>query len=433
MRKINIHLPSRIKGSAMVDSLLALSLLGLFLTGLMVSNLSNQNAKNAQLLATQTNTYAQVFARYMDINLTNLQTQISSGNSLTINAQTLGNSYWPLDLARTNLYGQTPCVTIIKNATTGNLEALMYYVGGKVDTSAKRTQLVNNTGVLLGNKGGILTNNQVKGNSGWSINQGSQFLSGAGSCGGSISSPSVAVNLDLMLTWNQNIQPNTSITKATDFGDTSNLKTLPGHMINTNTSKANVNFTANKGIIFDNSNSTNPTALQMGYGAGTNEATLSLSGSTVTTLVADTVQANQQGNVGDSCILQEVGKTITDKGQQSSGAYQYLARNTLVCTQNNMLCASVNADSTCYLPSIINSIVFQNNNTGIQDTNGSFACPTEVPFASSIVTSSGGSASSEPIEASLAGYSVTTGYRLTTAGVVINQVTCSNMPLYQEN
>ncbi|MCC2645196.1 MAG: hypothetical protein K0R94_974 [Burkholderiales bacterium] len=418
------------KGITVIDSMFALVLLGSAIIGFNTFMQTDFRHKNAKQLASETEVYAEIFAKYMNDHFTDLVQQSTSQNMVILNPGSLGTS-WPQDVAESNLFRQIPCVTIVKNPATGNLEALLYYVGGKYQSPGEKRLLVNEAAMILGNKGGILAGGVVRGNSGWSIQSGSQFLAGADQCGGSVAENSLAVNIDLLTNWNQTTQPYTSITKAIDPGDPTVPKTLPGHLINSNTSKANINFSDNTGVILDNSNPDSPVKFHMGYGAGSHQAALSVDGArNVTTLVADTIQAYQRGRIGDPCQSGEIGKTIVDAGAQSSDAYQLLARDTLVCTQNAMLCGE---NASCYLPSITNSIKFQNNSVGIQNSAGNFKCPPAIPFATSVSATGGGSSSVSPLSKSIAGYTVTMGYTLTTSNAIITSVTCSNMPVYTVN
>jgi hypothetical protein len=349
-----------------------------------ISNYAVQK-KEAKQLADQTEAFAKVFSQYMNYNFSQISSAAVTG-PVIISPQSIK---WPADLANNNMFGQIPCVTITKNKATGDLEAVLYYVNAGSATIGVRSHVVRDAAIFLGSKGGVLSNGEIKGNSGWSVSSGSDFLSSASQCGGSLANNSVSVNLDLMEEWNQNLQPSLAITKEVDKGNVNDITTLPGHMVNSNTSKANIYFSANNGVILDNSNPNNPVKLSVSdNGASTNSPTLGL-GNNVTTLLANTMQPHQHGRAGDPCQDVELGKTIADQGSTIPSASQVLARNTLVCTHNDMLCATTNITHDCYLPSITNSIVYKNNTQGIQDNSGRFVCPSAVPFASNPKLASG--------------------------------------------
>lgn len=424
---------NRIRGFAVIDSILALAILCSFLTEWIMFNQTNYNRKFAKKLSTETEVFATTFARYMNNHYTDLLLTARSGSPITLSPSILkAQSSWPIDLANTNLYNQIPCVTILPNQKTGDLEALMYYVWGKKDIAKRMMFSVNEAVINLGNKGGIVLDGVVQGNSGWSVNKDSNFFSGANICGGNLANDSLAVNIDLMNDWNQDTAPSIAITKD-PAAVSSDIRAMPGHMLNPNTSKSNIAFLANAGVIIDNSDPNNPVVLKMGYGAGTNEATISLNGANNqnSTTVADTLQMTGEGEAGDSCILEELGKIIKDRGNKKSKAYQYLTRSTLVCSQNKMLCANVNATNTCYLPASANRVNYENDSIGIQDANGQFVCPNATPFAANVITSKGNDTSIIlPIQRNIDDYVVTIGYYLTTNTAMIMQVTCSNLPDY---
>ncbi len=386
MQKKLVKVNYRLKGFGIIDSVIALSILSSVILGIIYFNKANFQRKQAKELAEQTQTYAQVFTEYMNYNRSTILASITQG-PYTLSPQTLGSS-WPSNLATENLYGQTPCVGVSANPVTGGVEAIMYYTESPRFVMKISPTITNNASTLLGNKGGVLKNGSIQGNSGWSINNGSAFFAGIQQCSNELSDNSVAVNLDLMSNWNQDLQPATSINKEVDNGNPQDIRTFPGHILNSNTSRANINFANSSGVIFDNSNSNNPIKLSIqDNGITTGSPTLAM-GNVITSVNADTIQATQQKKAGDSCQISEIGKTVTDMGSPFPDAAKVLARNTLVCTKNDMLCAT---SHTCYLPATPNSVIYQNTEQGIQDQNGNFICPAAVPFASNPITGGGGS------------------------------------------
>jgi prepilin-type N-terminal cleavage/methylation domain-containing protein len=373
-------LGQRQRGFSILESMIAIALLGLFTISFVNFKALNNQKKDAKVLSEETLNYAVAFARYMNNNQDTLKSQ-AINNPVVLSPNAIGIN-WPVDLAKENLFHQTPCLAIVTNPNTSNLEAIMYYVGGNSNTIAKNLQIVRDGSIFLGSKGGILLNGAILGNSGWQINSGSPFLSGALQCGGALSDNSLAVNLDLFLDWNQNLQPNNSILRGLDR--TTGVQSLPGHIKNANTAKSNLYFGQNNGVVLDSSNQSNPTKLSVLYdGQGTGAATIGVGNTKIASLVGDTFKPNLQFQAGQYCTSQELGKAVLDQGLNNS-ASSYLARGTLVCTQNDMLCGNGNY---CYLSSIANSIVFQNTIKGIQDTNGNFYCPADVPFATSYTLS----------------------------------------------
>ena len=367
-----VKVTQNINGFGLIESLIALALLAAVTVGVITLNNDIQQKNAARELAVQTKSFAGVFAKYLHDNYDKLSGQWQVA-PLTLNSYMLGE-FWAVDTAKQNFYRQTPCVTIVKNQITGGEEALMYYVGGQNITSGEIARLAL---VHLGRSGGILLGSWIHGNSGWGISNSSSFLANAAKCGGAISNNSIAVKLDLLEEWNQSLQPVIAINRGLDKG-TDDIKTLPGHMLNSNTAKSNIYFAENKGVILDNFGG--KLKLHVRYnGTGNGAATLGLGSTTMSSLIADTIQPNLFGRAGDACNFEEIGKIIVDQGMSSGDALaQSLSRNTLVCTRNTMLCA--HANSTCYLSSLANKITFRNLAVGIQNASGRFLCPASVPF-----------------------------------------------------
>lgn len=281
------------------------------------------------------------------------------------------------------MYEQTPCVTIVRNPNTGGLEALMYYVGGTNQMSAQAHNLVRRASIALGGKGGILLDGKIEGNSGWSIDEGLFFLNGAAECGGRLANNSLAVNMDLLLDWNQHLQRAHSLMRGED--KTSGQQSLPGRLKNSNTSKSNIYFVKDNGVVFDNSVKRDPIKLSILYnGQGAGSATLGIGSleSVSVKLVSDSIQPDLFIDAGTKCNPQEEGKTVADRGIPGQ-TNSIIARSTLVCSKNGMLCSN---GGYCYLTSIPNQITFRNTNQGIQDKYGQFRCPGAVPFAVNVQT-----------------------------------------------
>lgn len=371
-------------GFGILDSMIALIFLAAVTVGIILFNANNSTQKDAKVLSTQTEAFAVAFARYMSVDSNRksifLQAQAAP---VTLSPQILEalGGYWPIDLSKKNRYGQTPCVTIVKNSDSDTLEAIMYYVGGRIDNTSKSRDLIRNAAIALGSKGGVLLNGSIQGNSGWYINSSALFLAGATQCGGALANDSLAVNLDLLPDWNQSLQPVYSLLRGED--STSGIQSLPGRLRNANTLKSNIYFNAGTGIILNNLTPTNPTKLAVLYnGQGTGAPTLGLGRSSATKLVSDSFQPDLFFKAGDSCNSLEEGKTVADQGIPGA-TNNLLSRSTLVCTQNDLLCGSGNY---CYLTSIPNQITFRNTTRGIQDAGGQFICPKSVPFAMNVQT-----------------------------------------------
>lgn len=432
---MKISLRKKITGAAVLDSLMALALLGSMLTCWVMFNQVNHNRKIAKKLAAETITYARIYAKYMNDNYSTLRNTAQSGTNVVLSPSSISGK-WSTDLATSNLFRQTPCVSIVANKKTGYLESILYYAGGNTTFSNKEALILRQALVTLGGAGGLFANGIIRGNSGWSIDRASDFLATSNQCGnGELANNSLAINMDLLPEWNRETMPSTAIAKEIDGGGSHDgIRKMPGHLLNANTSKSDVTLLSGNGVIVDNHDEKNPIKLKMGYAEGTNTATIGLysnNQNTNTKTLADTLEPIQTGVAGDSCDIQEVGKIIADRG--NSVTAEYLNRSTLVCSQNSMMCASVNLSNTCYLPTEANRIIFANSTKGIQSSSGNFVCPKETPFASSAITSSGPDIGVARLQGDLSGYTVTIGYYLTTPNTIILQVTCSNMPDYEIN
>jgi hypothetical protein len=367
-------------GFSIIESMIALAFLAAVMSGILLFDSNNSVQKDAKILSTETEAFAVAFANYMSHNHILLSQLASITTPVTLSPQELGVS-WPIDLSSKNQYGQVPCVTISKNPANEELEALMYYVGGSSDISAKSLNFVRSASAHLGSKGGILLNGAIQGNSGWQIARDSIFLNNAIKCGGVLTNNSLAINLDLMPQWNQNLQPAYSLLRGED--KIVGLQSMPGHIKNANTLKSNLYFNAGAGIILDDSEQANPTKLTVSYNSErTGEATLDLGSSVSTKLVSDSFQPDSFFKPGDGCSSLEEGKTVADGGV-SDAANKLLARSVLVCTQNDLLCGTGNY---CYLTSIPNQITFRNILRGIQNVSNQFICPKSVPFAMNVQT-----------------------------------------------
>lgn len=436
----------RNKGFGAIDSMISLVLLSTILLLIVAYNQNDQRYKVSKVLSDQTDAFAVAYASYAR-KIISTQTEFLPTGAVTWSPNSIS---WPTNLAKQNIYKQIPCLTISRNNNSGGLEAIMYYVGGKAETTSQTTNIVRDAAITLGSKGGVFLNGIAIGNSGWSLAYDSPLIKGGGVCGSAPTNNSVLVNLNLLPDWRewQYLQTPVSITRGLDKA--SAPLQLPGRLRNFNTLKANLNIASNKGIVLNSADPNSPVKLSLQYnGTGMGTATLGLGSNSTSTIIADTIQPSSYFKAGQTCSINEVGKTVADQGVAATSS-QYLARSTLVCTQNDMLCGS---GSYCYLPSIANKIVFKNTNKGVQDTNGVFICPSIVPFAvanSTVITYADiytdfkvgdslqnlknpavtnynlGSVlyTAIPIEHSLSGYMTNLGYRLNNSGTSCNTV-CS--------
>jgi hypothetical protein len=373
---------NRNSGFGIIESMLTLALFAAVTMSIIFFTSHNAANKDAKILSAQTEAFAATYAKYLKSNYDTLVERIQAG-PVTFSPQALDLQHvWPSDLSKANMYQQTPCVTVVKNSDTGEMEALMYYTGVSTHQSALAANIVRNASIWLGSKGGILLNGKIQGNSGWYINNGSVFLSGVSLCGGSLANNSLAINLDLLPEWNQNLQPVYSILRGID--NTSGQLSLPGRLKNANTAKSNIYFSQSNGIILDKTYPENPIKLGVtDTGSGSpGTASVGLTNTMSDRLTLDTLQPNLAYPAGTPCNAQEEGKTVADK-EIPGVTNNILARSTLICTKSDLLCGT---GSYCYLTSIPNKIIFQNKTIGIQNSERRFICTKSVPFAVDIKT-----------------------------------------------
>ncbi|MCC2644930.1 MAG: Bacterial shufflon protein N-terminal constant region [Burkholderiales bacterium] len=330
---------NRNSGFGIIESMLTLALFAAVTMSIIFFTSHNAANKDAKILSAQTEAFAATYAKYLKSNYDTLVERIQAG-PVTFSPQALDLQHvWPSDLSKANMYQQTPCVTVVKNSDTGEMEALMYYTGVSTHQSALAANIVRNASIWLGSKGGILLNGKIQGNSGWYINNGSVFLSGVSLCGGSLANNSLAINLDLLPEWNQNLQPVYSILRGID--NTSGQLSLPGRLKNANTAKSNIYFSQSNGIILDKTYPENPIKLGVtDTGSGSpGTASVGLTNTMSDRLTLDTLQPNLAYPAGTPCNAQEEGKTVADK-EIPGVTNNILARSTLICTKSDLLCGN---------------------------------------------------------------------------------------------
>lgn len=392
MQILQVKLGKKLKsqGFGMIDSMVGLVLLAFLILGVLRFKHINQQNDEAIALANQTKEYVRVFSNYIVGDMDDIKGYTANGKIGVITpAKLLGLKLWPENFATKNLLQQTPCLIVgqKQDPNTGSrdgLEILMYFVGGGIDNSGNRINLINRAATLLGGDGGMYKDGKILGNSGWSFDSSSSFISAQNQCGGAINPHSLAFSLNTLSDIDTDLQPFTPIVKK-ELHAPANTLYGPGHELNPNTLKTTLTLVKDKGVVFLNDG---PDVTQSGRvilqiqdgGQGSDTPTLGVvtdqQSNQISTLSADTIQPSTMREAGSPCTNDELGKTIADPGI-SGDNQQVLARNTLVCTKNEMICPN----GSCYLPSIANKVIFRNTNQGLQKGDGSFTCPAAVPFA----------------------------------------------------
>ena len=103
-------LGQRQRGFSILESMIAIALLGLFTISFVNFKALNNQKKDAKVLSEETLNYAVAFARYMNNNQDTLKSQ-AINNPVVLSPNAIGVN-WPVDLAKENLFHQTPCLAI---------------------------------------------------------------------------------------------------------------------------------------------------------------------------------------------------------------------------------------------------------------------------------------------------------------------------------
>jgi hypothetical protein len=242
---------------------------------------------------------------------------------------------------------------------------------GGIDLKKQRNLVLYSANLLSG--GGIIENQTFIGNAGWQIAISTLTQNQDMLCNDKLNTSSVVMNLDGLGDWQAHrYQPNT-LMRGVDNESLNNLS-LPGYTNNANTMNTNIYFDQSKGITFKGT----PVKIEAhSVDNIANNNLVSFGGASK--IIADAFQPQLSLNAGSPCNSNELGKMVVDAGINNN-AQQYLARSTLVCTKSDILCST----GYCYLSTVNNHVILQNNIIGINDKNGNFICPAQVPYATTV-------------------------------------------------
>lgn len=366
-------------GFGLIDSMIALGIFSVIaVSGIMYFNKQQVN-KNAENLANQTRQYAVIFTRNIQHEMRSnesLGKRLNAGEIITLSPNELNDIVWSNSIATKNIFGQTPCLTMMKNNNTNKIEAVMYYVGGKsFGNNNQDMNTVRNANTILGGISGIYANKAVIGNSGWNIATNSVLLQNSYRCGGEIANNSLVINVELLPSWyefEQNILNSTLLSRGTDLnhGQTE----LPGHMQNYNTVVTNMGITQGNGIVINQAQNIklalNNTNSKQSFGFVRPNNNSAIHGSYI--------KAIGSAKAGDSCTEAQLGEIVLDNGITSTSTA--LTHSTLTCTASFACPNAVNHAAYCYRTNELQDVVLTNATNGIQDNNGQFRCPASVPF-----------------------------------------------------
>lgn len=417
------------KGFSLLDSLVALVIFGTILAIYERQEYNNQLNLTAKSYADKTLTYANFYVDYLNSTKQQIATSDTQKPYLNIswyqfyeqllktnpskvyyispeqvyqftdkisNKPSTKYNVWNTQLPESTIFHEFPCVALGWNAKLGSMYGIMYYASdGK--KYKNKINIATKAGLTIQSKGAIYTvdkMNTVKilSPDGWQPNFYFPISNGgATTCKGYISPNSPIINLDMFLGFNQRMLQVNSLLKTNDQKYNSNNLTannntryLPGHILNSNTLKSNITLGNGEAITFDK---TKNIALNVAYGTD-NSATLNMGTNATgdsTVLLADTIQPNAAFQSGQSCTIDEIGKTVINAGNPNNNPNDPIAlkasKNLLVCTNNKLLCS--NTGNNCFLPANQNKFNFMAASGGsLTDSTGNFMCPSYAPFAS---------------------------------------------------
>ena len=251
-----------------------------------------------------------------------------------------GANIWNSSLTTKNMFGETPCLALAYDTKTKNMYGIMYLSTTTQKSVANKGKLVLKTALSMSNLGVI---NYTKSDGSTKLLSSSTWIPGnskisfntlTSGCVGTLADNSPIINMDMLTSFNQRLVPIVSVLKTSDQkynGLNTYSRYLPGHLLNNNTLKANVNLAQGSKVVLDNtgqvyinvnSDTSQTTNVNLGSGA-TNDQT--------TALVADTLQPNQIIQSGTECQASEVGKTAVDAGNSyvstTDQVNTYLSKN----------------------------------------------------------------------------------------------------------
>lgn len=396
-------------GFGLLDSLVALAIFGTVLTLYVIQTEDINISKRAKNYATNSITEAKEFAKQLQtFDLVDSQNMYGDSNRQVYKNMTYYEKYkndlraspnsvitlapqnWDSKYQTTNMFGEKPCLALAYNASTDTMYGIMFYVADKEKTYKDKSKLIQRALLSLQGKGAAYVDSKIAqavnqnryGNNtlsptSWSPNNLNTLVSGAKTCGGTLATNSIIINMDLLPEFNQRLIAVSGLVKSTSQNNT-NQTYLPNHLFNANTLKSNL--TVESGVLLDNTNQAQPIKMNIAYGAGGN-TTLNVgnnqSDDTTTTFLASAIQPNTSIRSGVVCQAEELGK-VAITGADSAGT-NALSRSIVSCTKNATLCPTT---GYCYLPSKDNLVTYQaESGFGLEDANGIFKCPIYAPYA----------------------------------------------------
>ena len=375
-------------GISTFDMLIALGVIMLMMPFLIQQTNLYQDKNIAIQYADQTKTYAKAFNRAIANNYSiyyDIASKTSNLTQVLKASQLLTAGYLPNGMGTTNIYHQTPCVTMHLNTTTNQIEAIMFYVQSTAKPNLDLLQAKRSAMATGGEAGSVQADGSVQG-AGWSLPKSSPFLTAASTCDfGTLAPNSVVMNLSMLPDYTNNLKTDPTLHRnqdnlsGTQGGDPNNLNTMQSD-ITMQTTDSNGQTNTSGIFLSGNVNSTNPVLLAAGgsnslkvinpidsYSSYPNQVVIQNGA-----VKANTLQPTTTVSQFTPCSLatdplrpdaarDEVGAEVTD----ASGIN--FQRMQLICTYNPTYCTG-SPSKSCYLPTTSVTIQFTPNTTSFDCT-----------------------------------------------------------------
>lgn len=363
MRKLSL-------GFSAIEVMVALIFLSLLMLTYVRNKVDALHLQRVNQMITQTQMYEKFFINYVSLSSREINQQVNSNHPVIISMYDLVQSGSdPMGVSSTNILGQNPCLSLIKNAKTNQIEAIMYFVGSG-NSPLMSTLDIKKVVTGLGGVAAYYDGNSAS-NSSWSVDKQSVFLQNTDQCrkGYNLNANTIMVNFSLLPEFNQVLQPDVSLHREHDSGGNNNSSNEYGNFHNRNTLLSDMHVGHGVKILMNNANK-----LSLTDQASNNSIVLE-SGD----LMASTLQATKKIKSGTACKVSELGE-VAMQDETSDGTPTSFTQSNVVCGYNPALCQIRSGSDYCYLPILVNRITFNNQ----QPTNwmgNRFLCPGYAPFA----------------------------------------------------
>lgn len=347
------------RGFTIIEMLFALVIFAIVSILYFKNNNSEIDLRRSKALAEQANVHAKTFINYLVANESSISAATSTTAPTIISMDQLIASGNVQTVTGVNLISQKPCLSIIKNAATKKIEAIMYYVAAKSNPTIS-SEFLQKAALSLNELAGVYNGSGVK-TSSWNLPSSSVYFLNSGQCvsGYSLRPNSLVVNLNLYPEFNHSIHPDIGLHRILDPNKATKPLGTPGNL---NTSLTDI-VTNGKDLLLNNTANLKLTTNNP-YSLGVNGSNLS----------ANTIEATSAITSGTQCNSSDEG-TIARQGDSNVGNTQ----SNVVCSYNPLICGG---NGYCYTPVLNNTIIYKDvSNSGWMGTT--FTCPAHVPYLQS--------------------------------------------------